>query len=239
MAETSRLGQRIANLRRARGLTQKALGVRLGVSPQTISNWENEVSHVPSPDLPDLARALGVSVADLYDGAAGTLSRIDQTRDSPSTRESFFNVRGRVEELRTPGARRLPIFRWGSAGDPRDRESAPDPDREEYPPAGRESLVGQNGFGVEVRGQSMVGRNIHDGDIVWVNPDRPPRLSGVVVALVSDGQGESGMVVKTWGRSDVGEGLLSETTEGRTPVLCREFKVIGPVVLVERVFPPT
>jgi hypothetical protein len=38
------------------------------------------------------------------------------------------------------------------------------------------------------------------------------------------------MVVKTYARTEVGECLLSETAEGRSPVVCREFKIIGPVV---------
>jgi SOS-response transcriptional repressor LexA len=76
----------------------------------------------------------------------------------------------------------------------------------------------------------MRGRGIFDGDVVWVNPDRPYSVGKVVLALVSDLEGESGMVVKTFGRSEVGDCLLSETVSGRSPVVCREFKIIGPVV---------
>ena len=76
----------------------------------------------------------------------------------------------------------------------------------------------------------MAGRGIGDGDIVWVNPERPYQLGKVVLALVSDVNGAAGMVVKTYAHTDVGECLLSETTSGRSPVVCREFKIIGPVV---------
>ena len=75
-----------------------------------------------------------------------------------------------------------------------------------------------------------LGRGIYDGDIVWVNPERPYQIGKVVLALVSDVSGEAGMVVKTYAHTDVGECLLSETSSGRSPVVCREFKVIGPVV---------
>jgi SOS-response transcriptional repressor LexA len=144
---------------------------------------------------------------------------------------ALANVAGALDQLRTAGARPLPIFRWGSCGDPRDRESPPDPDRLEFPPPGREMLIGPNGFGVVVKGESMAGRGIHEGDVVWVNPDRPYQLNKVVLALVSDASGESGMVVKTYGRSDVGECLLSEPEPGvRSTVVCQEFHVIGPVV---------
>jgi SOS-response transcriptional repressor LexA/transcriptional regulator with XRE-family HTH domain len=140
------------------------------------------------------------------------------------------NVLGSLDQLRQPGAQPLPVFRWGSCGDPRDRESPPDPDHLEFPPPGRETLIGPNGFGVMVKGDSMAGRGIDDGDVVWVNPDRAYQIGKVVLALVSDVGGDAGMVVKTYARTEVGECLVSETAAGRSPVVCREFKIIGPVV---------
>jgi SOS-response transcriptional repressor LexA len=76
----------------------------------------------------------------------------------------------------------------------------------------------------------MAGRGIDDGDVVWVNPERPYSVGKVVLALVTDLSGESGMVVKTYARTEVGDCLVSESSAGRSPVVCREFKVIGPVV---------
>lgn len=148
------------------------------------------------------------------------------------------NVVGRVDDLRGPGAKPLPIYRWGSLGDPRDHMSAPSPDREDYPPTGRETMIGPNGFGVEVRGESMVGRDIRDGDVCWVNPDRPYRLGNVVLALVDTGDGDSGMVIKVYTRTDVGDCLMSEPESGKTLVIGHEFKIIGPVVWIQRGFPP-
>jgi len=150
--------------------------------------------------------------------------------EPPRRAASDSNVAGSLEQVRPAGAPLLPVFRWGSCGDPRDRESPPDPDHLEYPPPGRETLIGPNGFGVVVKGDSMSARGIYDGDVVWVNPERPYQLGKVVLALVSDASGEAGMVIKTYARTDVGECLLSETAQGRSPVVCREFKVIGPVV---------
>jgi SOS-response transcriptional repressor LexA len=140
------------------------------------------------------------------------------------------NVVGNVDQLRPVGAVPLPVYKWGACGDPRDQESPPDPDHLEYPPPGRETLIGPNGFGVMVKGDSMAARGIYDGDVVWVNPERPIAVGKVVLALVTDAMGESGMVVKTFARTEVGDCLLSETAQGRSPVVCREFKIIGPVV---------
>jgi SOS-response transcriptional repressor LexA/transcriptional regulator with XRE-family HTH domain len=181
-------------------------------------------AHTLGPDSDKLAAATSHSDPDpRFTPTSRTIS--------PPSDPIASNVLGRLEQLRAGGARPLPVFRWGACGDPRDQESGPDPDRLEYPPPGRETLIGPTGFGVVVKGDSMAGRGIFDGDLVWVNPDRPYAVGKVVLALVTDVGGEpAGMVVKTFARTEVGDCLLSETAAGRSPVVCREFKVIGPVV---------
>ena len=227
------LGQRIATLRHAQGWSQRRLAQAAGVSHGYVALLE--LGRLPSPGkfrLDALARALNLRTSDAL--LAPTPTYLEPLFDYPRERfeaaQPLANVLGSLDHLRPPGAQPLPVFRWGSCGDPRDRESPPDPDHLEYPPPGRETLIGPNGFGVMVKGDSMVARGIYDGDVVWVNPDRPYQIGKVVLALVSDVRGESGMVVKTYARTDIGECLLSETAQGRSPVVCREFKVIGPVV---------
>ena len=39
------VGRQIADLRRAKGITQAELGRRLGVTYQAVSKWERAVSH--------------------------------------------------------------------------------------------------------------------------------------------------------------------------------------------------
>ena len=39
------IGNKIKNLRNKAGLTQEQLAVRLGISAQSVSKWENAVSH--------------------------------------------------------------------------------------------------------------------------------------------------------------------------------------------------
>src|SRR5205814_8015046 len=177
--------------------------------------------------LDAIARALHLRTADALQN--GSIEPMIDLESAPIVGQLSANVAGTIEQVRPTGARLLPVFRWGSCGDPRDRESPPDPDHLEYPPAGRDTLIGPGGFGVVVKGESMAGRGIYDGDIVWVNPDRSYQLGKVVLALVSDVNGAAGMVVKTYAHTDVGECLLSETTSGRSRVVCREFKLIGPV----------
>ena len=66
----------------------------------------------------------------------------EHPRNAAESAQPVANVVGSLESLRGHAAQLLPVFRWGSCGDPRDRESPPDPDHLEYPPPGRESLIG-------------------------------------------------------------------------------------------------
>jgi SOS-response transcriptional repressor LexA len=231
------LGQRIAALRREHGWSQRRLAEAAGVSHGYIALLE--LGRLPSPGkfrLDSVARALNLRTSDalLAPTLSANASTLQTAPDGVAVNASATalstNVLGNLDQVRHAGARPLPVFRWGACGDPRDQESPPDPDRLEYPPPGRETLIGPNGFGVVVKGDSMSGRGIFDGDVVWVNPERPYAVGKVVLALVSDVGGASGMVVKTYARTEVGECLLSETSAGRSPVVCREFKIIGPVV---------
>lgn len=58
----TRLGTRIAELRRAQNITQVQLAETLGVSQQTINSYEVGRRRVPVSALPALARTLSVSL---------------------------------------------------------------------------------------------------------------------------------------------------------------------------------
>ena len=60
------LGKRIADLRRARGLTAEQLGKLVGVSSFAISKWENGHTVPRMRLIPKIARALGVRVEELW-----------------------------------------------------------------------------------------------------------------------------------------------------------------------------
>ena len=57
-----KVGEQIAALRRAKGLTQGDLGERLGVSFQAVSKWERGETLPDITLLPDLARVLEATV---------------------------------------------------------------------------------------------------------------------------------------------------------------------------------
>ncbi len=72
------LSERIAELRKARGLTQEQLGQLAGVSAQAVSKWEKG----GAPDvelLPALADRLGVTIDALFGREGGEAGDVHQT----------------------------------------------------------------------------------------------------------------------------------------------------------------
>ena len=62
---TDTLGQRIARLRRERGLTQVELAERLGITQPAVSDYENDDTRLPADVAVQIARILGVSTDEL------------------------------------------------------------------------------------------------------------------------------------------------------------------------------
>ena len=69
------LGQRIARLRRNKGLTQEELGDKVGVSSQAVSKWETDSS------VPDVM--LLVKIANLLDISVDELLGNDRIKETP------------------------------------------------------------------------------------------------------------------------------------------------------------
>lgn len=62
----SHMGENIASLRRAAGLTQELLADRLGVTSQAVSKWERQLSCPDVSLLPAMAKVFGVGIDELF-----------------------------------------------------------------------------------------------------------------------------------------------------------------------------
>ena len=65
------LGQRIAQYRKAMGISQEELGGRLGVSRQAVSKWETGTADPSTSNLLALAKLFGVPAEELLHQATG------------------------------------------------------------------------------------------------------------------------------------------------------------------------
>jgi transcriptional regulator with XRE-family HTH domain len=65
MIDTVGLGQKIADARKLRGLTQGDLAKAVGVTAQAVSKWERGNSCPDIAILDEVARALSILVSDL------------------------------------------------------------------------------------------------------------------------------------------------------------------------------
>jgi len=70
-------GKRLAQLRKARGLTQTDLGDKVGISFRMIAYYEGQTNYLPTHILPQLARALGISVDELTDTSTTSVVPVD------------------------------------------------------------------------------------------------------------------------------------------------------------------
>jgi transcriptional regulator with XRE-family HTH domain len=85
-------GPRLAELRKARGLTQEELGQRVGVSQRMMAYYEQEDAQPPGALLVELARILEVSTDELLG--------VEPLKESVSARQARIRKRLRqVEEL--------------------------------------------------------------------------------------------------------------------------------------------
>ena len=60
------LGERMAQFRKARGITQAQIAEALGLTQQTYQSYEVGRRRIPVSTLPSVARALSVSLEDLF-----------------------------------------------------------------------------------------------------------------------------------------------------------------------------
>lgn len=155
------LGQRIREAREARGWSQLRLGESVGVSRAAVSQWESGESKGLRPEnLVAAARALAVNVEWLVTGVGAM----------------------RPDELATgEGRSDFPLIDWSTAA------RWPDVGRNAYRVGAEEWLpspvpLGPAAFVLRVRGCSMAPRLL-EGELVYIDPDRPPVHGGIVLVL--------------------------------------------------------
>ncbi len=92
-------GERLARLRKAKGLTQSELGKKTGLSQRMVAYYEKEEAQPPGPMLIDLANALETTIDELL-GKVGSKEPLTDPKEA-----RFLKRLKRIQEL-PPQARR-------------------------------------------------------------------------------------------------------------------------------------
>lgn len=87
MMDTIKIGNFLAGLRKEQGLTQEALGEKLGVTNKTISRWENGNYLPPVEMLQELSKLYAVSINELLCG-----ERIEQENYQEKAEETITGI---------------------------------------------------------------------------------------------------------------------------------------------------
>ena len=75
------MGEKIASLRKAAGMTQRQLADRMGVTDKAVSKWERNLSCPDIESIPLLAEIFGVSADELINTKATGTSEKDKITD--------------------------------------------------------------------------------------------------------------------------------------------------------------
>lgn len=80
--EKKTFGTIVAELRKAKGMTQADLAQKMGITDKAVSKWERDLSYPDIASIPRLAEILGVSVDELMSAEkAGSNKRLSDMED--------------------------------------------------------------------------------------------------------------------------------------------------------------
>lgn len=68
------MGEIISTLRKEKGMTQKDIADKLGITDKAVSKWERDIAFPDTATIPRLAEVLGVSVEELLQAKAAPVS---------------------------------------------------------------------------------------------------------------------------------------------------------------------
>ncbi|MET3937220.1 repressor LexA [Paenibacillus sp. PvP094] len=168
MSHPLSMGERIKELRSTRGYTQNQMAELLDMNPANFSSYERNKSIPPSDRLAKIADILGTST-DYLTCRTEIQLPIDLILNEQSSIKSRTDL--------------TPLVGTICAGNGLIAESNIE-DYVSYP------IPKTNGadFALKVKGNSMIGAGINDGDVVFLKKGRWAEYNGQIVAVVINGE---------------------------------------------------
>lgn len=97
------IGDQILTFRKAKGMTQEELAVKLHIVRQTVSKWEKGLSVPDAQMLIQLSKCLDVTVAQLLDVPPQTSDQLDLAKELEKANEALAQLQQRDAQIRRAG----------------------------------------------------------------------------------------------------------------------------------------
>lgn len=201
------IGRRIKYYRNLRNMTQKELGVLVGVEHNTISSYETGINRPGEDTLFAIAQALNVGIDDLFPPVKDSLIL---NTNKAKKKIGLYGVSSLVM---------LPVVGRISCGS----GIIAYEDIESYEPIPKEWVKGGKYFCLRAKGDSMTGARIHEGDLLLIREQPEVENGEIAVVLIGDEA-----VLKRLYRSD-DQIVLQSENPNYPPIfsLPAEVRVVG------------
>jgi repressor LexA len=197
--------------------------------------WDFVVEYVDRHGYPPTVREIGAEVGlaspSTVHAHLANLERVGLLRRDPTKPRALELVGLRREEPPRPAAevRRLPLVGQIAAGGP----LLADQNVEDYLAVPEPLSRGGEEFLLRVRGDSMIGAGILEGDFVVVHRQQDARNGDIVVALAGDDESVDEATVKRFFREN-GRIRLQPENDVLEPIFADYVQILGKVVGVFR-----
>ncbi len=186
--------------------------------------------HGYPPTVREIGEAVGLASPSTVHAHLANLERAGLLRRDPTKPRALELVgRERHAESAAPDVHRLPLVGEIAAGGPLLAEE----NIEEYLAVPEPLSRGGEEFLLRVKGESMIGAGILDGDIVVVQRQQTARNGDIVVALAGDDESADEATVKRFFRED-GRVRLQPENDALEPIYAGHVQILGKVVGVFR-----
>jgi repressor LexA len=201
------------------------------LTPRQQQIWEFLVSYVDRhgypPTVREIGRAVGLASPSTVHAHLANLERAGLLRRDPSKPRALELTGRAAPALRRAAGERLPLLGQIAAGGPLLADEA----IEDYVTV--PEIFGPADFLLRVKGDSMVGAGIFDGDYVVVRRQLDARDGDIVVALVGEDEGGEEATVKRLFR-EAGRVRLQPENDALAPLYPRYVQILGRVIGVLR-----
>lgn len=198
--------------------------------------WDFLVDYVDDRGYPPTVREIGAAVGlaspSTVHAHLANLERAGLLRRDPTKPRALeLNRPGRAEAADAAGSdsHRLPLLGQIAAGGPLLAEE----NVEDYLAVPEPLAGGGEQFLLRVKGDSMVGAGILDGDLIVVRRQADARNGEIVVALAGDDESTDEATVKRFFR-EAGRIRLQPENDALEPIFARHVQILGKVTGVFR-----